>query len=204
VTYHWMPVFGDFSAKDRRVTFRGRFLEAQASLETATQESREAPAKVPAIGAIICDQQMTNGAVSAVVTFKHISAVTGCQLIIGYDVDTRAYLAAGITGMEHAMYDIREWHPGVPASQAPGEQPQWIPYSSGGDRSFLRANQPYALRASLQGSRFVLEIDRVQVATMNLRYPFNRPRPTGIWCSSDSTVTVDSSRLRQRSRGPLL
>ncbi len=187
MTYNWMPTFGDFTAKDRRVTFRGRLLE----VETATREGREVTTKVPAAGAIISDQPMTNGVASAVVTFKRVGPLTGCELIVGYDVATRGYLAAGITGMESAMYAIREWYPGVRASQVPTEQPQWIPYNWGGDRSFLRPNQAYALRASLQGSSVVLEIDGVQVATTNLRYPFNRPRPTGIWCSSDSTITID-------------
>jgi hypothetical protein len=189
-----MPIFGDFSAKDREVTFHGKYFDLPAP-ESTTQEKRDATQRVPALGTILSDQQMTNGVISATVSFSKVGVASGCELLLGYDIERRAFISAGITGSEEALFAIREWHPGAQGAQAPADQPRWVPYMVGGDRSFLRAGQLYNLKVALLGSRLTLEIDGVSVAAAYVRSPFNTPRPTGIWCLNHSTVRVTNFRV---------
>jgi hypothetical protein len=192
----WVPIFGEFEIKKDTIVFKGKLVEApaQATEGTAT-ETREAPAQVPAIGTIVCNQQITDGTVSAEVTFEEVGPSAGCELILGMDVETRGFISAGINGSDYALFSIRQWFPGTQGSQAPTEQPRWIPFSLGGDRGFLRKGRPYAIEASIRGSRVSLHIDDVLVATTSIRDYTNKSRQVGLWCLNTSGVTVRNFRV---------
>lgn len=190
-SYNWVPISGEFHVEDAKVIFHGKLVDAQpagpASTSTATPPPVE---KLPALGTALSDQYLAAGAVSAEVTFQEVGWRTACEIVLGYDVERRAFIAAGITGDDFAAFSIREWQPGTPGSQAPSEQPQWMPLSLSGDRSFIKPGQTYRLRASVLGSRVTLEVDGVPVAMANLRAPILVPRPVGLWCLAGSTVTI--------------
>src|ERR1041385_3516334 len=163
--YNWVPISGEFDGKDGTVVFRGRPVDAQPVGPDSTSTAAPAvPSKLPALGTILSDQYLATGAVSAEVNFEKVGWRTACEIVLGYDVERRAFIAAGITGDDLASFAIREWQPGTPGSQAPAEQPQWVPLTLGGDRSFIKPGQAYTLRASVRGSRVTLEIDGVRVA----------------------------------------
>ena len=196
----WFPLFGEFDIKKDTLVFKGKLVEAPAQAADVTApEAREAPGDMPAIGTIISNQQITDGTVSAEVTFEEIGPSAGCELILGIDVETRGFISAGINGSDFAFFSIRQWFPGAQAgaqgSQAPSEQPRWIPFALGGDRGFLRKGRSYSIEASIRGSRVSLHIDDVHVATASIRDYANKSRQVGIWCLNSNGITIRNFKV---------
>jgi hypothetical protein len=148
---------------------------------------------IPSIGVALSDQIISDGSVSGDITFAEIGRNTGCEFVIGFDIETRSYLSAGISGFHDAMYTIREW---VPWAQSPGEQPRWVPYSGGGDRGNLKPRRKYAVRADVSGSRVELSIDGVPVAAATVPPNPKRRRHVGLWCCSHSDILIENVSVR--------
>jgi hypothetical protein len=194
--YSWVPVFGEFLADEDSIQFRGKWLDVHPGpSEQQEQRLQEGPRRLPALGIILSDQEISEGRISAEVTFEELGPSSGCEIVVGFDVETKSYVSAGITGFEQFMFSIREWSPPPQASQIPGEQPRWVPYSVGGDRSNLRAGRPYRVDVSVSGPRLSLSIDGVHLASALLRSWANRPKQVGFWCSNHSQVTIKNVRI---------
>lgn len=193
----WVPLFGNFDLKRDAMVFKGELVEIPYSAgEGASTPARETPGTMPSIGTMVCNQQITDGTISAEVMFEELGSNSGFELILGYDIETRGFLAAGIPGYDFALFSIRQWHPGTDqGSQAPSEQPRWVPYYLGGDRGFLKPKQTYTLEASIRGSRVSLELDGVHVASASLREAPNKPRQVGLWCLSHSSIRIRNFRI---------
>ena len=192
-SYNWVPIFGEFDVKDDTVVFHGKLVNAPPAGHASTSTDAPAPPnQLPALGEIVSDQYLATGTVSAEVTFEKVGSRTACAIVLGYDVDRGAFIKAGFTREDFAAFSIQEWQPGTPDSREPAKQPQWVPLSFSGDRSFIKSGQAYRLRTSVFGSHVALEINGVSVASANLRTPILMPRPVGLWCSSHSKVTVSN------------
>ncbi len=193
MTYSWIPVIGEFHEADDALHFRGKWIDAQPDPSEQQEPGRqETPPRVPTLGITLSDQEISEGRITADVTFEEIGPSSGCEIVVGFDVETKGYISAGITGFEQFMFSIREWSPGMQASQITGEQSRWIPYSVGGDRSNLRAGRAYRLEVSVSGSRLSLSIDGVTVASTVLRTWANRPRQVGLWCSNHAGIKMEN------------
>jgi len=189
----WIPLFGDFDIQKGAIRFNGRLIESQA--DSASMEPAQAATTVPTVGLALCDQHLTDGTVAATVEFDELGPNTGCEVVVDYDVETRGFITAGITGFEFGMFSIREWYPGAGGSHAQADQPRWIPYSVVGDRANLRARTRYDLKVTLYGSRLTLEVDGVAVAAGTLRQTRSGRRQTGVWLLSGGRVTVRDFRV---------
>jgi hypothetical protein len=187
VSYRWVPLLGEFEEKKDGLTFKGRWETYPASNQAG--DVQQAPErKVPSLGIILSDQEISDGTVSADVTFAAVGPTTGCELIVGFDIESKSYLSAGITGFHDAMFSIREW---ATNSQTPGEPPRWIPYAGGGDRRNLKAKKKYALRVAISGSQVELSINGVSVAAATVPANPKRRRMAGVWCLNHANVEID-------------
>jgi len=155
--YSWFPVLGEFNVQSNQIEFIGKLVQVPAAEAAGAVSGAPAgSAKVPALGTILSDQYFSSGSISASVTFTEVGPQSGCEIIIGYDVERRGFIAAGIPGFEFAAFSIREWQPGALGSQVPAEQPHWLPMSLGGDRTFIASGRAYNLEVAVLGSRISL------------------------------------------------
>lgn len=193
MAYNWVPIIGEFRVEDDAVEFIGKLVGASSPEPgEAPGATAPAPARFPALGTILSDQCLANGAVSASVVFEEVGDRSACEIVLGYDVERRGFISAGITGDDVAAFAIREWQPGTPGSQVPSEMPGWVPFVLGGDRSFIKAGQRYTIQVNISGAQLALDIDGVRVGATSLRSPILVPRPVGIWCLSHAKVTIDA------------
>lgn len=189
--YRWIPLFGQFEEHKGAVTFKGKWEEPRALDQDGTAaESRQ---RLQSVGVVLSDQEISDGTVSGDVTFAAIGRNTGCEFVVGFDIETKSYLTAGISGFFDAMFTIREW---VPWAQSPGEQPRWVTYSGGGDRSNLKPRRRYAIRVDVSGSRVELALDGVPVAAATVPPNAKRRRHVGLWCLNHADITIDNIQIR--------
>jgi len=186
--YKWVPLFGEIEVKRDSLRFQGKLVEPAA--DSSSTEAAQPPTSVPTVGLVLCDHYLTDGSVSTTVEFEEVGPSTGCEIVVDYDVDTKGFVSAGVTGFEFGMFSIREWYPGAGGTQGQADQPRWIPYSIAGDRANLRAHQKYELKATLYGSRLTLEVDGVAVAVATLRATRTGRHQIGLWFLSHSSITV--------------
>lgn len=189
----WVPLFGEMEVKADSLRFLGKLAEAASAAPAPDATSPQVT--TPSVGLALCDHHLTDGTISATVEFEEIGPATGCELVVDYDVDTKGFLSAGITGFDIGMFSIREWYPGAVGAQAQADQPRWIPYGVAGDRTNLRAHQRYDLKVALYGSRLSLGVDGVTVAAASVRPSRSGRRQVGLWFLSSSTVTVRDFRV---------
>lgn len=187
MSYRWVPLLGEFEERKDGLIFKGRW-DTYPIHEQAGEENPTPERKIPSLGIALSDQEISDGTVSADVTFAAIGSTTGCELIIGFDIESRSYLSAGITGFHDAMFSIREW---ATSSQTPGEQPRWIPHAGGGDRRNLKPKKKYSLRVAVSGSQVELAIDGVSVASATVPANPKRRRMAGVWCMNHANVEID-------------
>lgn len=118
MNYRWIPIHGLFHEEKNGVVFKGSWEESPQTGDAAAG-SEVLPEKLPSLGIILSDQEISDGSITADVTFAAIGRVTGCEIIVNFDLETRSYLAAGISGFQDAMFSIREWlHTRKPAMNA--------------------------------------------------------------------------------------
>jgi hypothetical protein len=189
MNYRWMPLVGYFEQKKNGVTFKGEW-EERPIVDQAGTGSDSALEKIPSLGISISDQEISDGTVSADITFASVGRITGCELIVGFDTETRSYLTAGLSSFPDAMFSVREW---APTPQRPGEQPRgWITYAVEGDRRNLKAKQKYEVRVDVSGSRVELTIDGVPLASVTVPPNPKRRRHVGLWCSNHADISIDN------------
>lgn len=101
----WVPVFGEFEVGVDLITFKGRQMDAPApATPRPAQDNDDAVPQqtAPVIGTLLSNRTLTNGMVRADVKFSAGASDSACELIIGYDVESRGQISAGITGSNWA------------------------------------------------------------------------------------------------------
>jgi hypothetical protein len=104
---NWVALYGHFDTSEDSVTFVGG--EVPSSIAAGVQE----PTLMPLFGLAICDRTLSDGWVSADVTFSGVDDQSGCELILAYDVNSRSEISAGIRATRWTMFEIRGFTPGT-------------------------------------------------------------------------------------------
>jgi hypothetical protein len=197
MSYNWVPIFGEFDVSGSIITFKGKAIEpAVPTTPSPAPDEETAPTAqpAPAIGTLLSDQMLSNGVMTADVKFAARAIDSACELVLNYDVETRGFISAGITGYNWTLYAVREWVPANPAAALTSE-PRWIPYAIAGDRRNLKDDVWYHIEVRVFGSRVTLHIDGVHVATANLPRALNPPRQVGIWCGAFAEIQIRDFRV---------
>jgi len=194
VSYSWMPILGEFDTSSEPLVFKGhRFPAAQPQAqqpETQQQPSEHGqppsqPRYVVAAGLLLSNVKTVNGKLQMLVRFEHLDENSVCEFVIGYDVKTKRFVAAGLGG-SGAMFSIREW---TPAATPQGTM-SWTNIELTGDRRNLKAERDYSVEAHVNGSNISLRVDSVEVAGATLPTATNQPRQVGIFCLGDRDIRV--------------
>lgn len=193
MSYRWMPLVGQFDQQKKDgLIFRGAWEERPAA-DQASSGVEAPPTRLPSLGIALSDKEVSDGTVDAEVTYSAVGPISGCELIIGFDIETRSYLTAGLSGFPDAMFSIREW---AAPSQRPGDLHRWTTYDLGGDRRNLKAKKKYTLRVSVSGSRIELSVDGVPVAAATVPPNPKRRRHVGLWCSNHADISIENIRVQ--------
>lgn len=177
--HRWAPIMGEFEILDDRILFKGR-----EHPPTPSDPLRPISEPSTAVGILLSNQKFVNGRLGLGVEFAAVAPNSQCELIVGYDLKTKAFVSAGIGG-GFAMFSVREWIPSTP--QQPGT---WITHELSGERANLRSGLKYDLRVRVQGSTITLEVDGVEVAEKTLPSTTNRPNQVGVFCLSPHEITM--------------
>jgi hypothetical protein len=180
MSYQWMPIMGEFDTSADRIVFKGH----PGSIPESGQPQPQ-PQPLASVGILLSDHKMVTGSLRATVEFAEITPLSVCELIISYDLKTKSQITAGLGGSS-AMFSIRQWGP--PSS--PQSSGAWTNYELSGDRANLRHGVKYELNVRVQGSLISLEVNGVQVGVTTLPFAPNQPGQTGIFCVSQSDITV--------------
>ena len=175
MSYKWMPLLGEFDVTEEEIRFLGKTIQYQ-----------DQPA--PAVGNLISDQRFAGGTIEATVSFDEVKERSAAELILSYDPQSRGFLIAGLGGLPLAMFDIRDFRPGIVA-------PPWTTHAVAGARENLRPGTPYKLRATVSGSLVALHADDVHILSATLPYSLQETQ-VGLWCMADHTVRVRDFRVR--------
>lgn len=175
---------GEFEISEDRIVFKGRQIATPAAGQPQPQQQPMA-----AVGILLSDQMIANGRLRARVEFAELTAFSVYEFILGHDLKTRRQITAGLGG-SFSMFSIREWIPSSP--QQPGGS--WANYEVSGDRANLRPGVIYEVAVRAQGSTITLEVDGVQVGTTTLPSAPTQPRQVGIFCVSESNITISGFR----------
>jgi len=192
MSYRWMPLFGEFEVRDDAVVFRGKETPGSDAADgTLQQETR------PAIGLILSNQTLSAGTLSAEITFERTDHQAVCEVVLGYDLDSKGQISAGLGG-SFAMFSIREWQP----PSGPGlQQGTWKNYALSGDLVNLQAGRPYQVEVRVAGSRVALWVDEVQVASATVNRALSHPRQSGLFCIGGADITIHNFKVEaQRPR----
>jgi hypothetical protein len=169
MNYRWMPLLGEFDVVDEEIRFLGKPIQYQ-----------DQPA--PAVGNLISDQRFPGGTVEATVLFDDVKERSAAELILSYDPQSRAFLLAGLGGLPWAMFDIRDFRPGV-------IDPPWTNHGAAGARENLKGGRPYKVKATVSGSLVSLHVDDVHVLSATLPYALQEQQ-VGLWCMADHIIRV--------------
>jgi hypothetical protein len=189
--HNWMPLFGEFTIRDEIIKFKGR----QLFPTQPPPDPQQGQEVFGAVGILLTNRTMTNGRLSAEVIFEQVTPRSVCDLILGYDLDTKSQVSAGLGG-GGAMFGIREWVPSVPVGGQGSPGGAWKPYEITGDRANLLPNRPYQIEARVTGSRVTLHVDKVHVGSATLPVRPNHPQQTGVFCVSESEITINSFHVQ--------
>lgn len=181
MSYRWMPIMGEFETSADRIVFKGRPVGAAEG--SGQPQPQQQP--VASVGILLSDHKMVNGSLRATVEFADITSFSVCELIVNYDLKTKGQITAGLGG-SWAMFSIRQWVPPSP----PQSGGAWTNYELSGDRVNLRSGVKYELGVRAQGSIISLEVNGVQVAATTLPFASSQAGQTGIFCVSQSEITV--------------
>lgn len=167
MSYNWMPLFGEFDITEQAIKFLGKTIQHQDQ-------------PTPAIGNLISDQRFAGGTIEATVEFDDVKERTAAELIVSYEPRSGAFLIAGLGGFPWAMFDIRDYRPGV-VDQA------WRTHAVAGSRENLKPGKPYKLKATVAGSLINLHVDDVHVLSATLPYSLQENQ-VGLWCIADHNI----------------
>lgn len=191
----WMPMSGRFDVvAPNELVFRGDRLEMPLRPADAGAGEQQEPIVIPAIGMAACDQSLAEGTIATRVRFDDVTS-SACQIVVGFDPETKGMIAAGIVAFERNwnMFAIREW---TPAARGAGpEQSKWVEYDLSGARGNLRAAEDYQMEVRVGGSRLTLMVNGVTVATANLPNPLQQVRQAGVWCASYGDIHIHDYRV---------
>lgn len=168
MSHAWVPLVGQFEEQKGKLVFEGKVVEYVTENEPRTFLS---------IGNALASTRFSGGSVSATVEFEEVESRSGCELILYYEPGTQWMVTAGIGGGS-GMFSIRHF-----------DGKQWTFHRDAGDRSNIKPKRKYALKATVRGSRVVLNVDGVDVNTVDLPYRLPESQ-VGIWCMSSNRVTV--------------
>jgi Nucleoside 2-deoxyribosyltransferase len=183
--YRWVPLFGHFSETKRGLVFHGRWEEFRPP-------NLKAPERLPSFGLTLSDQQISDGSISAEVSFAAVGETTGCEFVLAFDFESRSYLTAGISGYSDCMFSVREWSNRL---EEGGAQARWTTHSAGGDRRNLVPGREYSLRAALFGSRVELSIDGVLLTVVSVPFSPRYRRVLGLWCRSHDEIRISKVKM---------
>lgn len=151
----WASLLGEFKEEKSWVVFEGKQVDWQGQ-----------PAS--AIGNLIFNKSFAGGSVEADIIFQDTDDLAACELMLSYNPATGNFLTAGLGG-QSANYSIRIF------------TDKWIPISLKGERTNLKNEVQYHVKATLAGSRLTLSVDEIDIATVQL--PVSLPSSqVGIWC----------------------
>lgn len=186
MAYRWMPTWGEFEISQSLIRFKGKAIPRNVA---GIPEGPTDDAPNAAVGILLCDQEMSNGRLSADVRFSAVTAMSVCEFILAYEPNTKRQLVAGIGGGS-GMFSIREFGPSD--GGAPGEA-GWSNFEIAGDRANLTPKRTYHMEANVVGSKVALTIDGVHVASTVLRNAASRrSSQVGIFCLGYDDVEIAS------------
>ncbi|MDD8018860.1 MAG: hypothetical protein PHP42_10845 [Bacteroidota bacterium] len=171
--YNWVSVLGEFQEIENAIIFKGGFSKLDEKYISVS------------IANIISDQQFGGGIISADVEFTGGTAKEkimneACEIILYYDPISHGLITAGIGGT--GLCSIRSF------------LGQWTTYGSAGNRELLEYRRKYRLKVSANGSRVSVNLDGVDVVSVNL--PFALPRgQAGLWCYGQKDVRISSFQV---------
>ncbi len=173
--HNWMPLLGEFEIRDSEIKFLGKTIQYQ-----------DKPG--PSIGNLICNERFPGGAIEATVEFEDVKERSAAELILSYDPKSKGFVIAGLGGLGWAMFDIRDFRPGVTDTT-------WMTYAAGGDRQNLKPGRAYRLRATVIGSLVTLHVDDVHVLSATLPYSLHESQ-VGFWCMGDHGIHLKDFGIR--------
>lgn len=179
MSYHWMPIMGEFDTATDTLVFKGR------KIPTASEQPEPQSEYIATVGILLSDVKMVNGRLNASVKFDEVTQHSVCEFIVGYDLKSKGFVSAGLGG-SRAMFGIREWLP----ANTPQGGGSWADYEVAGDRANLKSDITYEVGIRVLGSSITLDVDGVPVATTTLSAAANQPRQLGIFCVSGSDVSI--------------
>jgi hypothetical protein len=177
----WVPTLGEFAAAGQEVVFQGKLVP----IRTTTPDEQTTLA--PGAGIVLCSATISDGTLSADVTFAEMTKDSVCELAVAYDANAQHLVAAGLGGQDWAMFGIRELN-GPRSSSNPGSK--WWDHQMGGERGNLKAGNVYHLEADFRGANVHLRVDGVQVAAAEVTSPLGRPRQAGLFCKGNHHITI--------------
>jgi hypothetical protein len=170
-------ISGDFEISGDSIIFKGKTLE-------------HAGEKIAAVGQFISREAFGGGSLSATVSFKKPSYLSGFQLVLFFDPRTKYTLSAGIkAGHAQEMYSISQF-----------SQQGWSHLAHTSGREALAPDRRFDLRASLIGSNVELSVNGATVLQQSLTFSPGQSQ-SGIWCQSENVVVASHFRvIRQRHK----
>jgi hypothetical protein len=165
MSYHGMPIMGEFYTTSDPLVFKGGSIPPAASDQPQPQTE-----PIATVGILLSNLKMVNGRLRAAVRFDEVTRHSVCELVAGYNLGTKGQVTVGLGG-SGAMSSIREWLPPVTSEQMVGS---WANYALLGDRANLKAGITYEIGVRVLGSSITLDVDGVQVATTTLPAAVNQ------------------------------
>jgi hypothetical protein len=165
MSYHGMPIMGEFYTTRDPLVFKGRSIPPAASDQPQPQT-----VPIATVGILLSNLKMVNGRLRAAVRFDEVTRHSVCELVAGYNLGTKGQVTVGLGG-SGAMSSMREWLPPVTSEQIVGS---WANYALLGDRANLKAGITYEIGVRVLGSSITLDVDGVQVPTTTLPAAVNQ------------------------------
>ena len=186
----WIPIEGKFtytSDESNPIIFNGR--KVQSVSEVAQYEP------IVSSGALISDTRITNGTVSARVTFSEEDEQPEFGFIFGYQATNPPsfYIARlGAMDVRQSMYGIRQLTKADLTSEL-----EWRSYAEGGDPDNLDKTEPYDLAVEILGSRVRFLVNGIAVIQTDVPERIHEGN-VGIWCRGSGQINVTNFSVQPK------
>lgn len=178
----WVPTLGTFTTSDQSVVFLGKLVPI------ASTTADEQTTLRPSAGLALSSATISDGTMSADVTFEEMTKDSVCELTVAYDANAQHLVTAGLGGQEWAMFGIREFGGPRPTN--------WWDHRIAGERGNLKAGHVYHLEADFRGANVNLRVDGVPVAAAEVTSPLGRPRQAGLFCKGAHRIVIKNFSVR--------
>ena len=98
------------------------------------------------------------------------------------------------------MFAVRQWRPFQQRTATGTEtQAQWVTIEGQGHKENIRPDTPYAVRATLAGSRVTLHVDGIHLLSTEVPSLPPQDAQSGLWCRSRGTVIVKGFQVKSKA-----